>query len=105
MTRFVHAQHAVLPACEALGGLAAEETCSFAYKHPEVAEPAGPLSADDRKAVAIVVELFREHVDTKAFLGARRGRGGGVGLAAEAQRSRGADRREGEGWRVTFSVR
>ena len=29
---------------------------------------AGPLTAEDKKAVALVTELFREHVDTKAFL-------------------------------------
>ena len=57
-------------ASQALGGLGGEETCGFAYKHPEVPPSAGPLTAEDRKAIALVTELFREHIDTVALLGA-----------------------------------
>jgi len=60
--------YGLLPASEMLAGLAGEETCSFAYKHPEVPESAGPLTEDDKKAVALVTELFREHVDCKKFI-------------------------------------
>lgn len=60
--------YGLLPASEALGGLAPEETCGIAFTHSEVRPSAGLLTDDDKKAVAVVTELFREHVDVEAFL-------------------------------------
>jgi hypothetical protein len=53
---------------EVLANAAAEETCGFAFKHPPQPEEAGPLSAADEAAIALVTTLFREHVDTKQLV-------------------------------------
>jgi len=60
--------YGLLPASEALGSLAPEEMCAFAFTHPEVPESAGPLTDEDKKAVTLVSALFDEHVDTKALI-------------------------------------
>jgi len=59
--------YGVLPAAEGLD-TGAEESCAFAFKHPEVPPPAGPLSEADAAALAKVAALFREHVETKLLL-------------------------------------
>ena len=60
--------YGMLPKREVLGNAAAEETCGFAFKHPPQPEEAGPLSAEDEAAIAVVKELFREYVDTKTLV-------------------------------------
>ncbi|EOD30954.1 hypothetical protein EMIHUDRAFT_449603 [Emiliania huxleyi CCMP1516] len=46
----------------------AEESCSFAFKHPEVPPPAGPMSEGDEAAVKAVGQLFADCVDMTALL-------------------------------------
>ena len=56
--------YGLLPLHEGLGNLAAEETCSFAFKHPEQPEEAGPLTPEDEAAIGTVTKLFQDFVNT-----------------------------------------
>ena len=60
--------YGMLPKHDTLASAATEETCGFAFKHPEQPEEAGPLSEEDKAQVEVVTSLFREHVDTKALV-------------------------------------
>lgn len=60
--------YGVLPKDDALAACAGEETCGFAFSHPEVPEHPGELSEDDKKAVDVVGELFRSNVDMDALV-------------------------------------
>ena len=44
------------------------QACSFAFEHPPQPEEAGPLSPIDEAAIALVTDLFREHVDSTALV-------------------------------------
>lgn len=60
--------YGMLPAQESLAGAAAEESCSFAFKHPPQPDEAGALTPEDEAHIALVMELFKEHVDTKLLV-------------------------------------
>jgi len=60
--------YGLLPTHSALASVGAEETCGFAFKHPEQPEAAGPLSDEDHAAIEVIQNLFREHVDTAQLL-------------------------------------
>lgn len=60
--------YGLLPASDLLAALAADEACGFAFTPPEERVLAGPLTADDEKAVALVSEMFAAHVDIKQLV-------------------------------------
>ena len=60
--------YGLLPKHDDLANLAAEETCGFAFKHPEQPEEAGALTAEDETAIRTVSALFREHIDIKRLV-------------------------------------
>lgn len=60
--------YGMLPKSDLLGSAAAEETCGFAFKHPEQPEEAGPMSEEDRAQVDLITQLFRDYVDAKQLV-------------------------------------
>ena len=60
--------YGLLPLHSDLAGLAGEETCGFAYKHPPEPEEAGVMTLEDEGAVKVVAQLFKEHVDTRQLV-------------------------------------
>jgi len=59
--------YGVLPAAEGLD-TGAEESCSFAYRHPEAQPDAGPMTEADLVAMKRITELFHQYVDVKNLL-------------------------------------
>ena len=60
--------YGTLPKHDVLANAAAEETCGFAFTHPEQPEEAGPLTPEDEAQIAKIRELFKAHVDAKGLL-------------------------------------
>ena len=60
--------YGMLPKNELLGNAAAEETCGFAFKHPEQPEEAGALTDADKAQIELVRALFKEYVDTRQLV-------------------------------------
>lgn len=57
-----------LPKHETLAAVGADEPCALSYTPPPEPLAAGELSAEDRAAIALVGELFKQHVDVAALL-------------------------------------
>jgi len=60
--------YGLLPLSEALASMSAEETCGFAFKHPEQPDEAGALTPEDETHIASVRELFGRYVDMKLLV-------------------------------------
>ena len=60
--------YGMLPKDDLLAQAAAEETCGFAFTHPEQPEEAGPLTADDKAQVELITQLFRQHINMKQLV-------------------------------------
>jgi len=60
--------YGMLPTHDTLGTLGAEEACGLSFERPKVPPSAGPMTEQDRAAVAVLSTLFRQHVDLKQLL-------------------------------------
>jgi len=60
--------YGMLPTHDILGTLGAEEACGLSFERAKVPPSAGPMTEQDRAAVAALSALFREHVDVKQLL-------------------------------------
>jgi len=60
--------YGMLPRHEVLSTLGADETCGFSFERPKAMPSVGPMTVQDRAAVAALSVLFREHVNIKQLL-------------------------------------